>query len=447
MTKTLIGVVGAGFSGTAFAAAFHRMFPFAQAHLVIIDRPMAFGVGAAYSTPYDYHLLNVRAKDMSVFEDDADHFVRWLGVENDPSIGDQFISRRRYGEYLKHVLLEAATRSLFGIELMSGDVVDAMPEGNKIRLMFQNYDSIAVDKVVLATGNNLPTPFPFPRDDSVQCLDNPWKYRTVETVPSDAPVLIVGTGLSMIDAVLTLHTRKHQGKIVAVSRHGLLPLPHAQIKMPLQLAASELPSPLTDMIRTLRHKIKNHEEKEGSWHDVISALRFETTDIWKNLTDKDRGKFLRHAMPYWNIHRHRVHDEIAAKLQSMQETGQLEVIAGRVERVASQVASIRLRSQSTVIERPVASLINCMGPSLAMQPERQPLVNALLKRDFACLDPHKLGFMTNHLGALKNKAGDDSSQFFTIGPPSKGMTWECTAVPNIRQQVQKLVSHFGWRRL
>ena len=40
--------------------------------------------------------------------------------------------------------------------------------------------------------------------------------------------LLVGTGLSMIDTVLTLHHQGHAGKIYAVSRHGLLPLSHSE---------------------------------------------------------------------------------------------------------------------------------------------------------------------------------------------------------------------------
>ena len=45
-------------------------------------------------------------------------------------------------------------------------------------------------------------------------------------ISEDASVLIVGTGLSMADVVVTLSTNHHQGKVTAISRRGIIPKSH-----------------------------------------------------------------------------------------------------------------------------------------------------------------------------------------------------------------------------
>jgi len=45
----------------------------------------------------------------------------------------------------------------------------------------------------------------------------------------DAPVLILGTGLTMVDYVLSLLLEGHKGPIIAISRRGLLPQAHRQV--------------------------------------------------------------------------------------------------------------------------------------------------------------------------------------------------------------------------
>ena len=43
-------------------------------------------------------------------------------------------------------------------------------------------------------------------------------------------MVIIGTGLSMVDQALSLLNKGHRGPILAYSRRGLLPLPHAASK-------------------------------------------------------------------------------------------------------------------------------------------------------------------------------------------------------------------------
>lgn len=431
MDTITIGIIGAGYSGTAFAATLKRLYPNTSFKIILFDKSNQFGLGHAYSTPYDHHLLNVRAKDMSAFEDEPLDFIKWLN-SNDNQIGEKFISRKLYGEYLKAIL------DNIEVQLARVEVIDIQCNEKNVTLVLQDHMEIKVDKVVLAIGNNEPSHFSFPVSPSVNMINNPWDYVAIEKIPAHAPVLIVGTGLSMIDAVLSLHAQNHKGKIIALSRHGLLPLPHRHQATRYVLKANDLPNELILLTKKLREKANHHVNNQGDWRDIISALRYEVPQMWQNLTLQDKKQFLRHVMSYWNVHRHRVHDEIDSLLQSLQEQGQLEIIAGRVIEVSDHSVEIKPRHQHVTVHYAIDWLINCMGPTLTMRPERQPLIKSLMNKNYAVLDDLKLGFVTNKFGALKNRAGDYSTMLFTIGPPRKGESWECTAVPDIRKQIKDL---------
>src|SRR3990167_4297621 len=106
-----IAIIGAGFSGTALAAALHRIVNH-PCEITLFDKSGRFGSGDAYSTPFPFHLLNVRACDMSIFEDEPDHYVNWLQsnreiqpyLDQQIPLPDQFTPRIFYGAYLKDLL-------------------------------------------------------------------------------------------------------------------------------------------------------------------------------------------------------------------------------------------------------------------------------------------------------------------------------------------------------
>ncbi len=45
-------------------------------------------------------------------------------------------------------------------------------------------------------------------------------------IDKEASVLIVGTGLSMADVVVSLAKHGHEGKVTAISRRGIIPKSH-----------------------------------------------------------------------------------------------------------------------------------------------------------------------------------------------------------------------------
>lgn len=444
-----IGIVGAGFSGTALVANLHRLSQ-TPVEISLFEKTGNFGAGYAYSTPYHFHLLNVRAHDMSAFENEPLHFVNWVKEHPEISssldpiepISDQFLPRLYFRYYLKHLLktVHADSSPHVKLKLESAEVIDVVPKKNQLELIQADGKVMIFDKVVLALGNHQPSVFPFPVE-KIKCIINPWDYKAPLQIAKDDPVFIIGTGLSMIDIVLTLHDQKHQGKIYALSRHGLLPLPHADNKPPILLMKEDLSQNLNQLIKQIRITTKDYIKSGGDWRSVINALRQYVPTMWSHAHLADKKRFLRHVLPYWNIHRHRVHHKIADLLAEKFAKKQFNLLSGRVIEVKNELATIKIRNTHEITQIETKWLINCMGPSLNTTSISQPLIASLIKRGIACVDSLNLGLMTSSTGALQAASGNISSTFYTLGPLRKGMIWESGAVPEIRKQSLDLAKH------
>ena len=58
-------------------------------------------------------------------------------------------------------------------------------------------------------------------------------------------------------------------------------------------------------------------------------------------------------------------------------------------------------------------------------------------------DPLRLGLAVTGTCALINRSGAISRRVFAVGPVTKGMFWEMTAVPDIRRQCELLAQHLA----
>ena len=239
---TTIAIVGAGFSGCLVAT---HLLKTANRPLVIelIDRSHEIGPGVAYSTHDTSHLLNVSAGKMSAFSDDPGHLLRWLDynrselaafLPNDLN-ASSFIPRHIYGLYIQSILeeAEAAAPSNVRLERVIDEVVAVEPQakGKGAIVSLGSGRAFVADKIVLAVGNAPAVPSASQtKDDDTPYLRHAWSASALAGLELDAPVLLIGTGLTMMDMVVSLHSRHHQGKIYAVSRRGLLSLTHRSTK-------------------------------------------------------------------------------------------------------------------------------------------------------------------------------------------------------------------------
>jgi len=451
-----IAVIGAGFSGTLLTLHLLRQCP-PGTRIVLIERNRQFGLGQAYGTGNPNHLLNVPAGRMSAFHQCPDDFLRWLralpDAERDgviPAAGS-FVPRRLFGAYVRHLLRAEVRRPDRQNELvlLPGDVVGIDRGDPGLVLQRDRGAPIRADLAVLAIGNFPPEPMPVADPsfyDSALYRPDPWAPDAFTALDPAAPVLLVGTGLTMVDAVVSLLDQGHHGPIYALSRRGLLPRRHLPGAPPPE-AAHAYPTGLAELTRFLRREVAGAAAQGGDWRPVIDALRPFTQDVWQAMSLPDRARFLRHLRPWWEVHRHRMPGPVADRIDGAIARRQLRIRAGRIRsfRVEDGMIDViyRPRGFEAIATLLVARVINCAGPGADYDRIADPLVRRLLAEGTARPDALRLGLDVTATCALRLASGAISRRLFAVGPVTKAAFWEMTAVPDIRRQCELLAQHLA----
>ena len=421
-------IIGAGASGTLLAAHWRGIAP-AGARVALVEAGARAARGLAYGTPYGAHLLNVPAGRMSAFSDDPEHFLRWLRERMPAADSGTFAPRTLYGEYLAHVLGDGTAPS---IARVAGTAVGITRQDSQWVVHLHDSRTIRANAVVLALGN-LPPWDPIGRSDlgPPRYLRDPWAPGTALGLDRDAPVMLIGTGLTMVDIALSLRSEGHRGAVHALSRHGRLPQTHA----PSTPEPVSLPDDVDSPRRAMRWV---REQISGDWRPVIDALRPHTATIWRRWSIAQRASFLRHAKNVWDVHRHRMAPEVAARLAGMPLDVHAGHIIGMVETANGITVAWRERGTGNERSMEVSRVINCTGPASDYARVELPLVVQLRRAGWLTPDPLGLGVETADDGTLLDAGGRRVEGLFTLGPLRRPALWESTAIPEIRQQAGAL---------
>jgi len=443
VSKPSIVIVGGGFSGSLLAL--HLLGKLrAAANIHLIERGPTFGRGLAYSTRLPEHLLNVRAGNMSAYPDRPTHFQDWLARETGkPSDPFSFAPRWIYGDYLQEELRAAAqSASAAGrFDLVQDEVVGVRRAQGRLRVQLAIGRALDADLVVLATGHGAATApvgarARFASDPSY--IVNPWAPGALDAVSRDDPILLLGTGLTAVDVIASLDGRGHRGRVLALSRRGLLPHRHARFSGdPIQWT----PVAGETLSRSLQ-RFRREADRVSDWRRAFDGLRNVTQDLWRGLDDAQRRRFLRHLRPWWDIHRHRMAPDIADRIAAHLGDARLRVAAGRLAELHWEAGGVtavwRPRGQRTRVAERARWVINCTGAEGDPNQSHNPLVKDLITTGLAHADPLKLGLEADDDGRLIGADGAPQSDLLGIGPIIRGGLWEVVAVPDIRIAAERL---------
>jgi len=437
-----IAIVGAGFSGTLLAI--HLLRQRAELRVLLFERRASFGQGLAFGTHETRHVLNVPAGRMSAFAGKPADFVDWLTRRYDERIDpNEFLPRAEFGSYLSDLLQRAMQTDGGRRLLLVNDEVVGVADDGPVREVHTALGlRYPVDAVVLALGNlapPVPAALPVPLLRHPDYIPEPWSHDWIDGLTGRERIVVLGTGLTAIDVVLSLIERRHEGLVTLLSRRGLLPQAHEIL--PAVAVPTVFPRPLrlSRMLRRFRHAAAH-----GDWRGLIDGLRPQTQELWQRLSETERARFLRHLRPWWDIHRHRMAPQVAERVRAWRSRGRLIVAGGHLQSIVREKERFKITYRRRHLgDEAVAladRLVNATGVGSDLANSRIALVRNLLKTNRMSLDSLGLGPRIAADNTLLDAQDQASDWIFGLGPITRSRYWEIAAVPDIRLQVEQLVA-------
>lgn len=441
--ETSIAVIGGGFSGASVVYHLARAAT-SRLNIVLFEPRARVGYGVAYSTPGEHLLLNVPACRMSLDPGRPTDFLDWCLTRGHQVEAAAFLPRSWFGDYTEVRMTDQITAAGAQVSFrrVRGRVEWIDEDGEGLRVVDTGGEVHRVDHAVLALGHG-PTRVPDaiePVIDAPMVLHSPWDEENMVQIAMRARrVLLVGTGLTMCDAAITLARLGFAGEMTAISRRGLLPRVHGESN-PAMLAEWRDGLP-TGSLRELRGAIRRAAHSHG-WRTAIDALRSRTGELWSALSHDEQARFIHRLAPFWDVHRHRLPPECAAEIGVLREAGRLRVVRGQVRSVTRSTSWLRCELTSPGASRAetlhAEAIVLCTGPEPDPRRWGSPMIDGLIAHGLASPEANRLGLRTTNSGLLVGRDAVVRSRLSAIGPLRRGRLWESTAVPELSAQAAAL---------
>ncbi len=476
-------IAGGGFAGAATAIDLCRRSP-EPLDIRIVEPRERLGAGLAHSTPHPQHRLNGTPAIHAIHLDDPLHFAEWLKASGtlagDPEAttpqGIVFARRADFGRYMGEEIVRWSRHNPSGsrIEHVRASATRVTRRAGALELELSSGRTLQADRLVLALGwNATSVPGPLtPITDHPGWFGNPWDVERLSTIARQAPVLLIGAGLTAADTFAVLAAQGHQGTVLAVSRGGLRP----GLQNPYRYAITvwqRLLDPHPDFIRkhghprtiraalhALRADIDLIDPTTSSWQVPFDQLRDCVTHFWPALSLAEKQRFVRHLKSRYDAARFRNPPQIqqiidagcasgqlafkAARLQSARAVGaMLEIgLEGRDRRDSCDITDADAPDNHGARPLKFGAVINCTGPQPRPSASGNPLWRALIADGLARDHPCGLGIDVDASCRLLDAGGRPHADMIAIGPPTLGGFGEAAAVPYIAQQIFATTDQF-----
>ncbi len=428
-----IAIIGFGFCGRL---AFYHLVKRSDkdTKIFLFDRNGQGTIGAAFSSFSPHYILNVPTTKMSAFPDEPQDFCCFL-KKNYPRIFNEigengFAPRQIYGEYLEQITCEAfanAKKNAVEFEFISREVIEITQQNKNIfSLKTKNNTSFEASEILLATSFcQSDLPYDFEAENFEENL-----VKKIWQIPQhpvhkknliQERICIIGSGLTAVDAIVGLKKKNFKGKIFVISRRGNFPKEHNDWteKSPDFISASDAKKGVIFLVLKIRNFLR--QNTQFNLCHVIDSIRPITTELWKNLDQKNKKLFLRHLVPYWNIFRHRAPVSSIKTIEKMIKSGQIEIKKKGVKKIYQESAKILVETAQEKIE--CDYFINCLG--FEFRAQKYPLLAQMITADL--LKEDVLLSQSNH------------PKIHLLGGLNIGRDFECTSVPDLRLSVEDVL--------
>ncbi|MFT0861355.1 FAD/NAD(P)-binding protein [Ancylobacter sp. G4_0304] len=418
-------IIGGGFAGAV--TALHLIAEATEPlELTIVEPAAALGRGIAYATTEPEHVVNGLAGSFALDRERPERFLRWLE------------DRVAAGEWTPPAGVAIAASS--PPRALYGAYVAQELEGTARR---------AADRIVLATGlHRRETALGAGLDAHPGYVRDVFAPAAFGDLSRAAHVLILGTGLTMLDALISAERAGFRGHYTVVSRRGLLVEPRRDVPAWPGISGDDrLPATAGEVLAWVRRERRAVREASADWQSLPPLFRARTAAIWAGLDDGERARLLKRLVPFWNLAQHRAAPSSYRWLERVRAQGRLTVLAGTLSRIEADDRSlgdsrlralIRPRGARELRTVEADRVLSALAYEFDWTRLDDPLVRRLLARGLVTAHPLRLGIAADpsSLGVV-GADGTPSRHLFAIGHPLRGALWEASSIREQFDQAQR----------
>jgi len=434
-------IVGGGWSGAAVAIHLLEQGA-ANLRVTLVERDGGIGRGAAYGTNDPEHLLNVPAARMGVDPKQADEFLNYARAKGIPAEARTLLPRRLYGDYVLDRLTRTLTAAPGKLRVARASVQAVHRDGDRWSVALSNGRTLPADHVVLASGHGpAATPAPL-RGAGVPTVLGAGAPEALGQVGLHERLLLVGTGLTALDVLATLHRRGHPGPIDVVSLTGQWPHRHLTTVTwsgpPIEVDPTTAPDTADGLAAWFDGLVQQGREREIPWQAAVDAVRPHLPLLWGRLAPAERTRFLTAHRPQWERLRHRAPPTLIDSVREWEAEGWVRRTRGSVSACEKADSGWDLTiggEQGAKVVR-VDRVVLCTGPSSDVRTFDGPWP-ALLEAGAVQSDAHGLGVLANARSEVIGVNGQTGG-LWAVGGLLRPRDFESTAVPELAKQARAL---------
>lgn len=445
-----VAIIGGGYTGAIIAKLLVERGLHALEEVSVFEPRDRLGCGLAYDVQDADVRLNVAAHRMRAIPGTPTAFLDWLQRSGTLTVDPQavtpegiFARRRDFGRFMQAQLAPHLERGAIRHLQQAVRAVDR--QNDQWRVTGSRGAVVTADIMILATGHP-----PACRPAVIDRLDPLTAGRAVDVFAPNAfdrvggadPILIMGSGLTALDALARLDALGHDGKVTLLSRSGQMPRPHAGGGFsPFgNFRGADLTS-TRRLLARVRATIAEAEAQGIPWQSVFDALRQHAQEIWQGLPMHERQRFLRRLRRWYDVHRYRMPPQTSAVLERGLDIGRVNLAVGNLKSVARDgedlLAAIETRDGRTELR--CRHILLATGPDFRDYASHQRFLLAMHREGFIQSDPLGLGLTCDAAGRAITVAGPPNTDLFVAGSPARPAFGELTGVPEIATQAASMV--------
>jgi uncharacterized NAD(P)/FAD-binding protein YdhS len=429
-----IAIIGDGFA--AAAALIHLLRRGIHCSKIVLIGPGLLGKGNAYHCISPFFRLNVREDLPSVFSEDPLHFARWAEVHiDDPEAqtdAGYFYRRHDFGRYISELVSKELGSDQ--IDQIYAKVSNLYKANEYWCLEIDKLKTIVAQRVIIATGNPPPIwPCAVQNIQTAmspsQLIESPWVGQDLGNIHTHEEIILLGGGLTALDAINALVGQGHQGLIKVIGPRAVFPPMQAGWKREGQ---PDWPKNLTPakLVRFIRNYLPSAPTDSVVWQSAWEELRPNINMIWQQFSYFQRRILFKRLGWLWSLYRFRASPQTIKAYRKLEANKQIQFVLGRAKRIeVAQTVTVVLGDGSKVSGD---RIFNCTGVG------RDSLLSKLIADQIARPDALGKSIAVASDYRVSKSSGGEWDDLWMIGPATMGSLGDVIAASSIAKQAEQL---------